>query len=97
MMDRPTIAGGYADDKVIRARQLLRDGKTLIEMMKPLGYRDPSSVRTYLKRMGLPMPTNRSTGNRRPRSDEEKQAHSQRMKSWHSSHNLHEERGNKEL
>lgn len=77
------IAAGYVDDKVVLARQLLRQGMKLDDMAPLLGYRDGSSVREYLKRMELPLPSIKGTRHRPVHSDDEKQRRSRAMKAWH--------------
>lgn len=79
-----TIAGGYVDDKIVRARKLLREGRTLEEMAPELGYKQGSSVRMYLIRMGLPLPSIKGTRHKPVHSDEGNQLRSQRMKEWHA-------------
>jgi hypothetical protein len=82
------IAGGYVDDKVVRARKMLRDGMSLQEMAPALGYKEGSSVRMYLIRMGLPLPSIKGTRHRPSYSDDQKQVRSQKMKEWHANRKL---------
>jgi hypothetical protein len=76
------IAAGYVDDKVVLARQLLRQGVKLDDMAPLLGYRSGSSVRDYLIRMGLSLPSIKGTRHRPVHSDDEKQRRSKAMKAW---------------
>ena len=49
------ISGGYVDDKIVTARKLLREGKTMKEIGKVIGL-SKDGTRHYLQRMGVPIP-----------------------------------------
>ena len=85
------MAAGYIDDKIVMARQLLREGKSLKAMAPYLGYRSGEGVRAYLKSMGLPTASIKGTRYRPTYSDEERQVRSQSMKRWYASYRLQKE------
>lgn len=88
----------HSDAKVTLARKLLRQGATASDMATALGYKDASSVRYYLKKLGLPMPSIKGTRYRPTHSDEKRQEQSRKMREWHATNRLQQtERGNREL
>ena len=97
MPDILLLMTGLVDDKVVTARRLLREGASLRQMAKPLGYTSPGGVAHYLKSMGLPVPSIRGKSHKPPQSDAINQRRSEKMKAWHATHELYAERGNKEL
>jgi hypothetical protein len=63
---------------------MLRAGATAKEMAPALGYKTAKGVQKYLRAVGLPLPFIKDkSGNRKPRSDAERQAQADRMRAYH--------------
>lgn len=50
------MGGGLIDDKIVTARRLLREGKTMAEIAKEIGYKSKESVRYFLRANGIAAP-----------------------------------------
>ena len=75
------IAGGYVDDKIVLARKMLAEGRPMQEIAQAIGYKDASSCRRYMARMGCALPSIK------PRhypshTDEQRRHLSNKMKEW---------------